>query len=268
VRFVEGGADRILRDASHEVQVEVIERPGPFTHEIGATIEVDARLAEVVRLATDNGRFPLILSGDCNSSLGTLGGIGSPEVGIVWFDAHGDFNTPETTRSGFFDGMALAMATSKCWQQLCRRIPNFHAVPEASVLLVGVRDLDDEEQKLLDRSGIAILHAHEVKQRGIEALLEPALNALRLRTKEVYLHVDMDVLDPRDAPANAFQPPGGFSVTELEQAIRRVADYFIIRAAALSAYDPAGDEEQKSLRTGLGLIKTVVEVAAQQRIET
>lgn len=267
VRFTEGGADRILREAGHEVKVEVIERPGPFNHEIGATIGLNARLAEVVRNVVKDTRFPFILSGDCNSSLGTLGGIGSPEVGIIWFDAHGDFNTPETTHSGFFDGMALAATTGKCWQQLCKRIPNFHAVPESSVLLVGARDLDDKEQKLLNRSGIMILHAHEVKQRGIAESLEPALNTLHHRVKEVYLHVDMDVLDPQEALANAFQPPGGFSLTDLEQAIRMVADHFVIRAAAISAYDPACDEEQKSLKAGLRLIRTIVEATAQQRIE-
>src|SRR6185369_6198983 len=163
--------------------------------------------------------------------------------GIIWFDAHGDFNTPETTSSGSLDGMGLAIATGRCWRKLAGTIPGFSPVPEWNVLHVGARDLDAGEKPLLDASGVAVIDAQRIAAEGVRSSLEPALAALSGRVREVYVHVDIDVLDPREAPANQFSTPGGLAVDQLVEAIELIAERFTISATAITAYDPQYDPD-------------------------
>ena len=94
-----------------------------FLSEIGTAFELNRLLSKEVKAAVGDGMFPMVLSGNCNSCLGTIAGINSGQLGVVWFDAHGEFNTPETTQSGFLDGMPLAMATGRCWKTILKTIP-------------------------------------------------------------------------------------------------------------------------------------------------
>jgi arginase len=105
-----------------EVVLTVIEAPD-LQQEIKRTIELDARLADAVRGAIAVGAFPLVLAGNCNSALGTTAGISRGDLGVLWFDAHADFDTPEDNQSGFFDVFALAILTGSCWRALRRTIP-------------------------------------------------------------------------------------------------------------------------------------------------
>ena len=113
--FVQRGVEDALRHEGHDVYIHCVEAQSQFRAEIKTTFELYRSLAERVRLAYNNGFFPLVLSGNCNASLGTVTGIASNDkLGIIWFDGHGDLNTPETTESGFLDGMALATAAGLC----------------------------------------------------------------------------------------------------------------------------------------------------------
>jgi arginase len=104
-------------------------------------------VAERVSEATASGSFPLVLSGNCNATVGVIAGLagasakeeGAEEVGLIWFDGHADFNTPETTTSGFLDGMGLAIAVGHCWAQMVRAVPGFRPVREKNVVLIGSR---------------------------------------------------------------------------------------------------------------------------------
>ena len=133
-RLLQHGVDQILRDCGHQVGSYRIESKTSFTTEIGTAFELNRLLAEQISSTISSKMFPIVLAGNCNSCLGTIAGIGQNRLGIVWFDAHGDFNTPETTISGFLDGMGLAMATGHCWRSLLRTIPGFSPIPEANVL--------------------------------------------------------------------------------------------------------------------------------------
>lgn len=262
-RYLERGAEQALRERGCEVEVESVERRGAFRNEIGAAMEVNRRLAERVRQAVRHGRFPLVLAGNCNSCLGTLAGLDRPRVGLIWFDAHGDFNTPETTNSGFFEGMPLAAATGRCWRELCAKLPNFRPLPDEHVVLAGVRDLDPKEKELLEQSKLAVVPAARLKQEGVQSALEPALTNLRARIQEIYLHIDIDVLDPAEAPANEYSgAPGGLALRELAQAIQVVGERFRMRAAALTAYNPECDQDDRTLRAGLRLMMAIIEAAA------
>ena len=102
-----------------------------------------------------------------------------------------------------------------------------------------------------------MISAEVVRQRGMREALEPALVALRARVNNIYLHIDMDVLDPGEAPANEFAPPGGLTTDQVEEVIRTTAAPFMIRAAALTAYDPAYDQADRTYRPGVRLMDAI-----------
>src|SRR5215210_4485748 len=163
---------------------------------IQAAFELDRQLSRSVSSAISRDAFPVVLSGNCISSLGTVSGIGERELGVIWFDAHGDLHTPETTQSGFLDGMALAILTGRCWNALAAGIPGFSPVADERVMLVGARDLDTGEETLLSSSSIS--RATLKTRAGFRADLVHFSET----TREIYLHVDLDVLDPVEGRAN------------------------------------------------------------------
>ncbi len=257
--FVQRGVEDALRHEGHDVYIHCVEAQSQFRAEIKTTFELYRSLAERVRLAYNNGFFPLVLSGNCNAALGTVAGIASNDkLGIIWFDGHGDFNTPETTESGFLDGMALATAAGLCWKKMAASIPDFRPVSAASILHVGGRDFYPEEKTLFEESGGTIVGAETIRRSGIEKALNSALNALRVRVPRIYLHFDLDVLDPAEAPANEFAAPNGLSVSQIEKAIEMIGARFTISACGVASYDPRYDRRNVVLRAGLKVVKSVL----------
>ncbi len=263
IHYLESGVENVLADRGVEVEIDTVERGGPFENEFSAVADTNADLAGRVTRAVERGAFPLVLGGNCDSALGTLAGIGTTGIGVVWLDAHGDFNTPDTSPSGYLAGMVLATATGRCHQELWSSVGNAGpSVPEAFVVAVGIRDLDPEEGQGLDGSEMHAVTASEVNAMGVEESLRPPLEDLSSRVREVYLHLDIDSLDPRHAPGVDFPAPGGLSVEDVEDTIRIVAQRFRIRAAALTAYNPDRDEDDRTLRAGTRLIGALAEAAA------
>jgi arginase len=193
-------------------------------------------LAQAVSAACREGAFPLVLSGVCYAAVGTVAGLGTRDLAVVWFDAHGDVNTPETTTTGFLDGMAITLMAGRCWRNLTAGVPGFTPVPEDRIALIGARDLDAPERAFLESSPIRHLAPRQVRHR-----LTGVLDDLGAQSTGVYLHVDLDVLDPAEARVNHLPAPGGLRIEELQSACRMIARRLPVRALALTAYDPAGD---------------------------
>ena len=134
---------------------------------------------------------------------------------------------------------------------------------QSRVLLVAPRDLDPGERDSLAASQITMVEYQEVRESGLAPKLQAALEKLRGRTGEVYLHLDVDVLDHDEAPANGYSTPGGLPLAEVEAAVGQIARRFTLKAATLSAYDPAYDPDGKTLIAGLRLMRAVArEVSA------
>jgi arginase len=269
-----GLADR-LRALGHDVDEETVGLHDAYLSnadhptEIATSFSLWRRLMEGVRHARLEGRTPVVLTGNCGAALGVVGGLESARAGgdgrpagVVWMDAHGDFHTPDTTQSGFLDGMSLAALVGRCWRALTLVTPGF-AVPERNVLHLGARDLDPAEEGLFAASGIARL---DVAGLRTWRRLDTDLVDLADRVGSVYLHVDLDVLDPREAPANGFvalhpthdpededEPadgdadeddgPEGLTADELVAIVGRIASTLPVEAVTLSAYDPDADPE-------------------------
>jgi arginase len=257
--FVRSSVDKMLQGNGHTVHTDLVEAPSAFQTEIKTAFELHKLVAERVRTAAQRACFPLVLSGNCNISVGTVAGLDPRELGIVWFDGHADFNTPETTTSGSLDGMGLAIATGGCWKAMAQAIPGFRPVPEANAVLVGSRDIEPEERGRLHQSDVTLVGAELLRKRGVREALGHALDALNGRVSRVYVHLDLDVLDPEGAPANEFAPPNGLWQEELEEGIREIQEHFTLAAAGVASYDPDYDDDDRILRTGARLIEVLTD---------
>lgn len=260
-RLLAAGAEQNLRRQGFDVTVGTVQRSGEAGEIPAAVIEANSDLAEKVRRARETSAQPLVLGGPCSSCLGVLAGLGA-SVGIVWFDAHGDFNTPETTPSGFFEGMPLAVAVGLCYEEIWGGISAAAPVPPAHVLLVGVRDVDPGEWDNLRRSGANAVTAEEIEAGGLATALEPKLVKMRSRVEEIYLHFDIDVLTTGAAPAVDFRAPGGLSLAQAEEAIAMIAGRFRVRGAALTAYNPEREESDQTLTSALRLLDSLASALA------
>jgi arginase len=256
------GPGHIVRHLKAEMNFPVdtlgaseVEVQDAFALEVGTSFLVARELAEKVRDATGRGSFPLVLAGNCISCIGSLAGLGDPPPAIIWLDAHGDFNTPESTLSGFLDGMALATAVGRCWSKLAATIPGFHPTPEVQVVLLGARDFDVDERALLDHSAVSLIDTQRIRKHGLRAALEPQLAKIQAHTGRAYLHIDLDVLDPAEARVNHFAPTGGLTLPELLGIISLVRERFALAAAAITAYDPEYDEGEKAAKAGVDVIR-------------
>jgi arginase len=235
--LVSHGLPERLSAAGHATRVtELAPTSGSWIAEIGTAFDLDRQLAASVAATIARGAFPLTLAGNCISSVGTLGGVGDGPTGVLWFDAHGDFNTPESTVGGFLDGMALAIATGRCWTGLAATVPGFTPVVEENVVLVGTRDLDPAEDELLRASRVRHLPSDAPTSR-----IAAAIEVVARRVRQLYVHVDLDVLDESEGRANGYAGASGITVAGLLAAIQAAGARCPIAAGAITAYDPAYD---------------------------
>ncbi len=248
-----------LEEEGHDVTIRSVELPPAFrATEIASTFELAAALARGVAEAVKTRAFPLVLSGNCGpAALGCVGGLQS-QTKIFWFDAHGDFNTPETSRSGFLDGMALAAVTGRCWSGLARAIPGFRSVVEDNVTAIGVRDLDEDEAPAFHASDVRRVDVHSLRTD----LPKTLSNQGRIADSPAYVHLDLDVLDPVEGRMNEFAAPDGLSLDNLKWCLAQVASSQSIRAASVTAFDPGSDVTGRAATTAVGAILALVAAAA------
>jgi arginase len=266
LRLVQDGrlAEELSRDG-RQVHVEDVEPVDESAPEMARVIELDRRLADRVRTAAEHGSFPLVLAGNCNSCLGTVAGISPVDSGVVWFDAHADLDTPDDNVSGFFDVMGLSILTGSCFQSLAATIPGFRPVDERRVVLVGARDLAPYQAARLSGSQVGVVYDEDLRRAGARTALARALDRFDAEVSAVYLHVDLDCLDPAEGIANAYAAPGGLRRGELEDAIGLVFERFEVTAAALTAYDPAHDGDGRMMRAAQRLATVIAGHALQAR---
>jgi arginase len=228
-----GLAERLSSDG-FDVTVDTVEIPDGLVPEIARTFELNRRLSVSVRSARAEGAFPIVLSGNCNCSWGaTAGSRGEEAPAVLWLDAHADFDVPDDNLSGFLDVMALSTLTGACWQALAATIPNFRPVPERNVLMVGVRDLEDYQRERLEQSEVSVSWGGG----------DPVVEAFDPDPSRMYLHVDVDSLDPSVGQANEFSAPGGLSLERVLVLQREVVEGFEPVCAAVTAYNPDFDSD-------------------------
>jgi arginase len=221
-------------------------------------------MADTVASQIREGRLVVGLLANCSSLLGMLGGVQrggaagqSEKVGLVYIDAHGDFNTPETTLSGMLGGMDVAAAAGLCLARLRTTSTLDPPVPVADMILAGVRDTDPLEQELIDRLKVPQLTVADLRARGDR--FRKVFAALSAQVSRIYVHIDMDVLDPVEVPGHSLNVKGGPTSAELAEAVAEM--FKDPKAVAIGiASTPTGerDAEGRSRKAAYTLIRAAV----------
>jgi arginase len=251
-RHFESGLKPLVERLGYGLTVEEIKVDDAHTAEIATTFELCRRVAMRVRHSLEANVFPLVLSGNCDIAIGAISGCGTESTGVVWFDAHGEATTPETTETGFLDGMGISILTGQCWGKLAQRIPNFSPVPGNRVLLIGSRHVQPEEIELLSRTGVRRAARAEDWQHKIESISR--------EVDGVYVHVDLDVLDPEEAVANQWTSPNGLTVGMLTEGVREIKRHARVKGFGIGSYDPACDRNGDALRAACAVAESIFEV--------
>jgi len=200
-------------------------------------------LAEAVARCLEAGERPVSVAGDCCTTLGVLAGLrrGGVEPSLLWFDAHGDFNTPETSPSGFLGGMPLAILVGRGDDTL-RRALELAPLAEERVVLTDARALDLLERQFLESS--AVVHRPRLEE----------LSTAPLPDGPLWVHFDADVVDAAESPAHRYPAPDGPSSETVRDVFRRIAATGRVAAVSVSTWDPALDPDGTSRRVTLALL--------------
>ena len=260
-RLLEAGSPDLFAERGIAVTVERAGRETAFRDTASSSAEVNRQLAALVRSAVTSGQLPVVLAGSCNASLGVLAGFEHARCGAVWLDAHADFNTPDSTASGFFDGMSAAIISGHCYRDYWAQIGDSTPLAEDTIPMFGVRDLSPEaERARLKHSAIQVV---EWRNGHPDRDIVATLDDLAFRAREIYLHVDFDAFAPELAPGIADQPvAGGLTLEQAVTIIRATGDRFRIRAATLATYAPERDRDETTLRVALSLIELLADYAS------
>jgi arginase len=213
-------------------------------------------IRDAVEASVNQGFFPLAIGGDHSQTMGVLAGLKpvyQGRIGVLYVDAHGDFNTPESTSTGNIHGMPLAVACGYGDPDLLAmaRAPS---VCEDAVVLFGVRDLDQEEKKNIQRSKVHMITMNDIIERGFSACLGEALAHLKARVDAIHLSFDVDCLDPSHASGTGYRITGGFSSREALYLMEKVFDCGMLVSAELVEVNPALDRDNQTARLAVELI--------------
>lgn len=187
------------------------------------------------------GLFPIGLLGNCNSLTGMLAGLqhsGSSRkaqrVGLIWMDAHGDYNTPETTLSGMLGGMPVAVAAGKCLWRLRLKAGLDPAISTRNIIMMGLRDVDPLEQDLIDDSFITCVATPDMVEQS--QLFKDAVAQLAQQVDVIYVHIDLDVLDAADIPGHTFEIPEGPTAPQLGAALEYIMQEEKVKALGIASF--------------------------------
>ncbi len=186
-------------------------------------------LADSVSAALKHGSFPLVLGGDHSIAVGTIGGVArslrarNEKLGVIWIDAHADMNTHETSPSGNIHGMPFAAVLGKGCVELVQVGGDYPKLDAENAVLVGARNLDITEQELVRDSGISVFTMEDIDQRGICPIMTEAIRLATQNTDALHVSLDMDAIDPQEAPGVGTSVRGGLTYREAHTAMEMIA---------------------------------------------
>ncbi|TCJ01418.1 arginase [Cytobacillus praedii] len=213
-------------------------------------------LAKEVDQVIEAGSFPLVLGGDHSIAIGTLAGVAKHynNLGVIWYDAHGDLNTAETSPTGNIHGMPLAVSIGMGHPLLTNVAGYAPKVKPENIVIIGARSLDDGERALIKEKGIKVYTMHEIDRIGMTKVMEDSISYLKGKTDGVHLSLDLDGLDPNDAPGVGTPVLGGISYRESHLAMEMLAESEIITSAEFVEVNPILDDKNKTATVAVALM--------------
>ncbi|MDN4076082.1 arginase [Fictibacillus terranigra] len=240
-----------------------IARPGTIEETIETNLKnleevatASEKLAETVSNVISENRFPLVLGGDHSIAIGSLAGIAQHynNLGVIWYDAHGDLNTADTSPSGNIHGMPLAASLGIGHESLTGIGGYADKVKPENIVIIGARSLDEGEKELIKDRGIKVYTMHEIDRIGMTKVMEETIEYLSKKTDGVHLSLDLDGLDPSDAPGVGTPVLGGISYRESHLAMEMLAESQIITSAEFVEVNPILDERNKTATVAVALM--------------
>ncbi|MGK7378691.1 arginase [Planococcus sp. 1R117A] len=223
-----------------------------------ATEALGAKVFEVA----EAGNFPLVLGGDHSIAIGTLAGISErhENLGVIWYDAHADMNTSETSPSGNIHGMPLAASFGLGHEQLTNIRGYSPKVKPENIVIIGARSVDPGERELIKERGIRVYSMHELDKMGMNAVIDDAIQYLKeeRRTDAVHLSLDLDGIDPMYTPGVGTPVPGGITYRESHLAMELLHDAGIITSAEFVEVNPILDEKNRTADVAVALIGSLL----------
>jgi arginase len=217
-------------------------------------------LAEIVQKCLEDDFVPLVLGGDHSIAAGAVTGVAShfrkekKQIGYIWLDAHSDMNTPESSPSGNVHGMPLAAVMGYGAPELVDLLGFKPKVEPQNVVLVGVRDLDTQERRLIKKSGVRVFTMRDIDERGMREVMSDALKYATDDTHGICVSLDMDFVDPSDAPGVGTPVRGGATYREAHLAMEMIADSDAMVSMEIVEINPVIDEHNRTALLGVELI--------------
>jgi len=229
-------------------------------HNLYQIIYENKKLAKIVDREVSENRFPLILGGDHSISIGSIAGIAKhyENLGVIWYDAHGDLNTDQTSPSGNIHGMSLAANLGFGDKQLTTILDYTPKVNPENVVIIGARCLDPGEKELIRREKIKVFTMQEVDRLGMPAIMQEAIDYLKPRTDGVHLSLDLDALDPTEVPGVGTPVIGGLTYRESHLAMEMLAESNIVTSAEFVEVNPILDVKNKTAQVAVELIGSLL----------
>ncbi|MCA0989536.1 arginase [Guptibacillus algicola] len=218
--------------------------------------EASEKLASTVNQVIERKRFPLVFGGDHSIAIGTLAGVSQSynNLGVIWYDAHGDLNTADTSPSGNIHGMPLAVSLGIGDESLTRIAGYGPKIKPENIVIIGARSLDEGERVLIEEKGIKVFTMHEIDRMGMTKVMEEAIAHVSNGTDGVHLSLDLDGLDPHDAPGVGTPVLGGISYRESHLAMEMLAESDILTSAEFVEVNPILDEKNKTATVAVALM--------------
>lgn len=217
-------------------------------------------LSDIVEKSLDESMMPIVLGGDHSIAAGTLSGVAThfkkkdKRVGLIWLDAHGDINTPESSPSGNVHGMPLAATMGYGATELVELQGFKPKVESQNISLVGIRDLDSAEKKLAKKSGVHVYTMRDIDERGMREVMSDALKHAMDDTDGISVSLDMDFVDPVDAPGVGTPVRGGVTYREAHLAMEMIADTEAMVSLEVVEINPVIDEHNRTALLGVELV--------------
>jgi arginase len=217
-------------------------------------------LGAIVEKSLEESMLPVVLGGDHSIAAGTLSGIAAyfkkkeKKIGLIWLDAHGDINTPESSPSGNVHGMPLAAAMGYGAIELVELQGFKPKVEPQNISLVGIRDLDSQEKKLAKKSGVHVFTMRDIDERGMREVMSDALKYAMDDTDGISVSLDMDFVDPSDAPGVGTPVRGGVTYREAHLAMEMIADTEAMVSLEIVEINPVIDEHNRTALLGVELV--------------
>ena len=220
-------------------------------------VDVSTSLANRVHEAVSEKKFPLILGGDHSIAIGTLAGLSEhyKNLGVIWFDAHADLNTPETTPSGNIHGMPLAVSMGIGHERLVQIRNHTQKIKAENIIIIGARSVDPGERKLIREQGIKVYTMHEIDRLGMTRVMEDALAYIKaISVDGLHLSLDLDALDPIYTPGVGTPVSGGMTYRESHLAMEMLQESGMLTSAEFVEVNPILDEKNKTADLAVELI--------------